>query len=553
MKRYSIQKITILAVVSSVMQVYGQNTQPILFHPNTKSTQVAKVESPSGDLELQLNNFLEKKGSTFYSGAVLEHENAVFNITQSDAATSGFIWLKDDNITFEISSQNGEVKLTPSDISEFLCVEYGGEELAESLAEFEPAIQVVVPVLESLPGADATIYLDFDGEKVEGTRWNGQNGIPTVFDAQPRGFTAAQMEEIYKYVASDYLPYNVNVTTNRQVFDATPIEKRVMCIFTRDAFIPGGGIAFIGSFNDKVYDDPCFVFQVILQLTATSASHEIGHTLGLNHDSEPGSIYYEGHNDWGPLMGISFNQKLDQWCKGEYTGANNFEDDLEKMTQFGINFRSDDHGDNILNATDLNITSDLISGNNEGLIEQNVDVDYFSFETKGGEIDILIDPITPKTNLRPLVKIYDEKGVEIDSHSDDHPATQAFFKRTLAAGKYYISVEGVGWGDPYSDGFTDYGSLGDYKITGSIPEPEITNASSIVVDAIKLYPNPATNILLVQSDQSIIDVQIINNLGQIILRGANQEINVSELENGTYRIKIKFENGGVSVQQFIKK
>ena len=33
----------------------------------------------------------------------------------------------------------------------------------------------IIPLLNSLPGADAVVYIDFDGEVVSGTRWaNGE-------------------------------------------------------------------------------------------------------------------------------------------------------------------------------------------------------------------------------------------------------------------------------------------------------------------------------------------------------------------------------------------
>ncbi len=39
---------------------------------------------------------------------------------------------------------------------------------------------------------------------------------------------------------------------------------------------------------------------------------------------------------------------------------------------------------------------------------------------------------------------------------------------TLAAGQYFVQVTGVGEGDPASGGYSDYGSLGQYWINGSV-------------------------------------------------------------------------------------
>jgi hypothetical protein len=51
-------------------------------------------------------------------------------------------------------------------------------------------------------------------------------------------------------------------------------------------------------------------------------------------------------------------------------------------------------------------------------------------------------------------------------------ALNASFSLSLPAGTYYLSIDGTGEGDPLVTGYSDYGSLGYYSITGAIvPEP----------------------------------------------------------------------------------
>jgi hypothetical protein len=59
-----------------------------------------------------------------------------------------------------------------------------------------------LPVLNSLPAARATIYLDFDGQNVTNAYWKG--GTP--FFCDPAGMTDAQVTEIFNRVAEDYRP-----------------------------------------------------------------------------------------------------------------------------------------------------------------------------------------------------------------------------------------------------------------------------------------------------------------------------------------------------------
>lgn len=81
--------------------------------------------------------------------------------------------------------------------------------------------------LHSRPGADRTIYLDFDGHTTAGTAWN-TNGRPASFTSAPysRDSSAAfnttelaNIGEIWEQVAEDFAPFDVDVTTEEPSFD----------------------------------------------------------------------------------------------------------------------------------------------------------------------------------------------------------------------------------------------------------------------------------------------------------------------------------------------
>lgn len=421
-----------------------------------------------------------------YTGMVSGEISGEYNLTYSKYGLEGYIKI-DDHDAFEVYSEGNNVYAIETDFHDFVAaMNEGHERYAEDYEKWlngevdvKPAADV--PVYESNPGAEFVIYLDFDGERVEESRWNGQGGVPEVYDAAPRGFTTAQMEGIVEVIAQDYLPFNVNVTTVRSSFEDTDIEKRQMVIFTGSAFFPAGGIAFIGEFGSDTYDDPCFVFDVILGLASNGGSHEAGHTLGLNHDGGTPTGYYEGHNDWGPIMGIVFDNKLGQWSKGEYGVANNTEDDIAVILSNGISLKADDHGDDVYTATPLTFDGEQVVSNLGGLIEQQSDVDLFSFTTAGGAIDISVTPISSETNLNVKIDLLDESGNVILSAEEDHPDFFARLENTVAGGTYYLRIDGAGWGNPLTDGYTDYGSLGDYEITGSVAQ--VLNAISREADA----------------------------------------------------------------------
>ena len=87
-------------------------------------------------------------------------------------------------------------------------------------------LALVVPAFSSLPGANHTIYLDFDGHVTTGTAWNSSNGVTSIdspayspaysSDADKANFSDAELttiQQTWKRVAEDYAPFQVNVTT----------------------------------------------------------------------------------------------------------------------------------------------------------------------------------------------------------------------------------------------------------------------------------------------------------------------------------------------------
>ncbi len=362
--------------------------------------------------------------------------------------------------------------------------------------------------LHSLPGASKIVYLDFRGVTISGTAWNqayAGGGPMTIgpydVDGNPAVFSTAELDavqEIWARVAEDFAPMQVDITTEappEEAIDrASVADDRfgAHVVITNSTAIYSscgcGGISYVGSFNyvnpgdparSHSYYQPGFVFQGGVgsapKTVAEAASHEIGHSLGLNHDSVAGGGAYGGHGVWAPVMGTGYSRPITQWSKGEYAGATNQEDDLAVMAAHGAIPVGDDVGDTPATATPLGAGS----GSAQGVIGSATDRDVFSFATDGGSVVATVSPNPASPNLDARLELLDGSGNVVAA--DDPPTAfvaedfatgmGATVRAVVPPGTYYLRVGGTGAGNPSTDGYSAYGSLGRYRIsfaTGSV-------------------------------------------------------------------------------------
>lgn len=364
-----------------------------------------------------------------------------------------------------------------------------------------------VPAYSSLPGANHTIYLDFNGFVTENTPWNNYYNNPSIdsppydIDSDPTTFNAeelARIEEIWNRVTEDFIPFHVNVTTVDPGIEALrkvgaeDTQWGIRNVVTADTEGCGcGGIAYIDSFNWDI-DNPVFVYNTGAKSVAEASSHEVGHSLGLSHDGTSTTGYYTGHGNgetgWAPLMGVGYYQNVSTWSRGDYYDSNNAgpganynkgPDDLAIITSYnGFGYRVDDHGNTNSTATPLTLSGTSVSG--AGIISTASDVDVFSFTTGAGLVNLNISPFFIGPNLDVKADLYNAAG-QLVATSNLETTLSGSFSLSLEAGQYFLRIDGTGWGTPLANppsGYTEYASLGRYTITGTIgdstPTPELS-------------------------------------------------------------------------------
>jgi len=265
------------------------------------------------------------------------------------------------------------------------------------------------------------------------------------------------------------------------------------------------------------------------EITILCVAHEVGHTFGLYHWGETtagtGWAYTKGHSvagftgvaSTGPIMGSSELPgwpnacNLNQWSKGDYpyaivyfgndnTAPTGMQDDVAIISAKATKLvgANDDHGDTLATATVVSGTS-ITAG---GIIADSTDVDLMKITPGVGALTLTATPHLKYRNLNGNLKIglslLNSAGVTVAKAYPTNSMGATLTYNVTTGGDYYIKVNGLGY-DPTktganqvwtntgvtgtvvgtSAGFSNYGSLGRYGVTGSW-QPYIQAPTAII-------------------------------------------------------------------------
>jgi hypothetical protein len=438
-------------------------------------------------------------------GGELEAGAGSFSFSLRAGEVNGAILLPGIGVALEIRTEpGGTVLLVERPLDARLCWPAMAAAVSGESAAGAPAVSLDtsaggVPQVNTRPGARGLIYINFEGGVATDPVWN--YGKPIAF--APAALTASGILEAVARVAEDYAPFDMAVSTILADYEAAPVGRRtrVMVTPTSTALPGSGGVAMVNAWSaagrTMSSTVPAWVFASTPKYVAEGVSHEVGHTLGLNHDGtetpdgRTAAAYYRGHGgdlsdplSWAPIMGEAYTRSQTQWSRGEYAAANNKEDDIAiiKRKTNGVGY---------IDESFVGVHAlDVLGGGFEvsGVVHHGESSAVYTFATLGGTLNASLKPKVAKYGNTDLRMGVSDKDGTVWAVSDPVATTAAQVNVVLPEGTYSLTVNAGCTGpkpwDGYSTGYPTYGALGQYVLEGTLENfvrvPDLTSSLSVL-------------------------------------------------------------------------
>ncbi len=405
-----------------------------------------------------------------------------------------------------------------------------------------------IRTLQSRPGSKKVIYLDI-------TR--------TLNGATPLFLTKEGVWQTWQTVSSLLSAFDVNVTTDKSVYDSTEVVNSGIARFTNTST---GSFASLNSFGTTDY---CTLEpESDGYAQGRIAGHEISHQFGLDHDGgvpgeNGGTEYFLGLSEfhWTPLMGSVWvgdrwgDNALYQYSKGEYNTATQKQDDLKLINRY-FDYLPDDKPRPVPLVISENggVVSAL---QNRGFIGANSDSDAFQFEIKagGGKAQLHIDrtEYLGGAMLDVQAELHDNSG-NLIAKSNPKASRFADLVNDLVPGRYTLLIKGGAEGTPQT-GFSNYSSMGYYAIEGTVANSTVSvvNLPQKARAKITISPSGSMHIEGMDPTTRILNSKVYSVSGKLIfsqgIGGVNY--NLGDIPAGVYHVLIHT-TGGIVHQDFVK-
>lgn len=462
--------------------------------------------SSNNSLGAKVRDLYSKDGYLSLTGQAQESENSLVVLKGDKSNLRGFKVYHDSQLAFEYYT-DGQGRLQSRQVPITKIYPDLDQKFPIHTNQFA-TLAVAHPVYSAMALRQAPHIGPYDNQDV--TKLESKPGSPYVFylnisavmngSTPLNGVTKENMYRAWQSIADQYSFLQLNVTTNRAVYDAAKAANLSRTGIINFINQDGRSYAPVGSFGTTaagtLFRNPSSGFDYGYGIGMTGA-HEVGHQMGMNHDGGgSGGEYFEGiaAYQWGPIMGNywmggSWANQLFTWSKGEYNTASNKEDDLAIMTtRENVPYVADDN----VNGKALVIASDgsIDPRQNWGQIERNTDTDTFTFTlASAGSINLRIDPIEYLRQLDVDASIYNAAGAVVARSNLPVHRSAEFVNLSLPAGDYRLVLQGGAEGTP-ANGFSKYSSLGYYAIKGqlggSIPDTTPVLTSGVPVSGLSI-------------------------------------------------------------------